>query len=201
MKNGHVTLPAVHTISALAAFLCLSSFLLTAPLHAEWINSARIGGGFARLPAQGGDVSLPSKGGTLRLALLDPKSGFLFGMDGSSYRIDSSEKAGPKKPMEGNSITLIWGAYWQAWSLWVGAGGGQMRIFDRLDAESHDPHRYATNEEELGGSFDVYRAKYGKIEACMLWRRLHPELRWRHLYHLSRIEAWHFELGFKFLDW
>lgn len=178
-------------------------FLLILPLSAEAtiITSARIGGGPARYRGTDVDTSTSSQQGTLRLQYFDPGSQLFLALDGTAFRFAPSARLGFNKPIHGNNVTLSLGLYTEPWAFWLGGGGGQMRSYERPDPEADDPVRYGNLEWQIGTSLDFYRAAYGKIEGCILWRRLQPDEEWRQLYALSWIDAWQFELGFKFLDW
>ncbi len=165
------------------------------------MTSSRIGAGAVRLHGPTHEHSVISKQGTLRFALFDPRTEVIVGLDATAYQLQSSPDAGLSQVTNGNNLVLFVGTYHQPWALWIATGAGQLRIKDRPEPDVEDPHRYSTEEQQLAGSVDLYRAAYGKIEGCILWRRLIPEQSWRQRYALRRIEAWQFELGFKFLDW
>ena len=190
----------LRSLTVRVLFLGLSLFL-SSPLQATFMTSSRIGGGASRLRGAGADFSVFSQQGTLRFALFDPKSTVIVGLDATAYRFESSARAGLQQPINGNNLDLFVGTYREPWSIWVASGAGQIRILDRVDDRVDDPHRFVTAEQQIGASTDLYRATYGKIEGCIVWRTLQPEQAWRRLYKLSRIEAWQIELGFKFLDW
>lgn len=178
-----------------------AGLLFASQIYAAISTSARIGGGPGRYRGPQQDVATSTYSGTLRLAYEVEGWGFLGGFDASTFRLLKSPRAGISKNIEGDQLGIFLGASLDAWNFWVGGGAGQIRVYDREEPDPNDPYRFLAREQELGLSLAFYRALYGKIDGCLIWRRYMPEKKWREKYELAFVDAWQFELGLKLLTW
>jgi|GEM_PF-6473403 hypothetical protein len=165
------------------------------------LTSARVGGGPVQYKNADQRAWVSSTQGTLRLGFYQPRLHATGGIDLTSFRFASLPKLGVSDPLHGNSALLHIGVYREPWTIWLATGGGQLRMYDRPPPRKDEPRRYLLQERQLGVSYDLYQADYGKIEACVIWHRLLPEKEGRQRFGLSMIEAWHLELGVKMLSW
>lgn len=187
--------------------LLAAALLSASQLEAAISTAARIGGGPGRFRGPGREAATSTFSGTLRLAY-EEEVGFTAGIDAATFRIAKAPKIGLMEPIEGDQLGLFVGYNYAPWHFWVGSSAGQMRIEDPAlaggEGEADLPpatRRYVARADEFALSLDFYRALYGKIEGCLLWRRYTPETKWREKYEIAALDAWQFELGLKLLTW
>ncbi len=169
-------------------------------LYAKVFTSVRMGAGPTLLKGPLADAQTSSQHATVRFGTWRPTSFLIGGIDLTSFRWNTPLALDLKHEVSGNDLRLFVGAQWNMFNLWLASGGGQLRVLDRPSPDEARPHRFISKSQELGISYDIYRAEYAKIEVCALYRETDPEKTWQQSYNLRKIETWQLDLGLKLLD-
>ncbi len=185
----------------LSLVFCCGLGILSDARAAVPLTLARIGAGPSIIQSPQKNLKTWGSYGAFRFGSYQKRLKIISGLDLTAWRLQDQPKDGLKYDIQGNDVLFFIGYAADSWTFWGALGAGQIRIYDR-DAPNEDkPHRSINQVTETGGSYDLYRAQFAKIDASLTWRHMTPEKGWRSAYSMNMIDCLQFEVGFKLLGW
>ncbi|MBC7660683.1 MAG: hypothetical protein H7249_13390 [Chitinophagaceae bacterium] len=166
--------------------------------------TGRAGGGYVYLPGYKGakGSSTQTLSGSGRFGYLLDESRFYFALDANAYRVYKNKTLMANQ--DGNSGLLIVGYELETQSFWMGAGAGEIRIYDRTDytvTGKKKSNHYYTNEQAIGYNYQLYRADFARVECGASLSRIVPDSDWRTKTKVGSINTLQIDIGFKLFNW